>query len=355
MSTFKILCIGDPHIKSDNSLETDLMICRIEEIITIQNPNIIIVLGDTLHYHERIPMYTLKRATHFFKMLKNTKKNVYILIGNHDRPNNNIFLTDEHAFNSFKEWENMTIIDDVTVISENFENHQYNFLMVPYVPVGRFNEALATKSLAHPLTTISAVFCHQEWDGCKINLISGCIADIWPLDAPLNISGHIHDYEIVQNNLRYPGTPIQHSPSDTTNKTVSIIEMKRSENSEVLSFHYENRISLNIPHKISITLTPDELLTFVLPELFSSIRIKIECSSSVYKGLMELVEVKKLAGTFGVKIIHINIDLFKTPKYGLGSSTEDILVSYEQRLKLTISQYPNNIMELHKYFSSLEI
>ena len=353
MSILKILSIGDPHFKSDNSLETDLMVSRIKDLIDVENPNIIVVLGDTLHYHERIPMYTLHRATLFIKMLSDTNRNVYILIGNHDRPNNNIFLTDEHAFNSFKEWKNITIIDDVTVVSEIAnDNNYYNLLLVPYVPLGRFNEALLTKSLKHPLNDISIVFCHQEWQGCKINLINESKADVWPLDAPFNCSGHIHDYEKVQSNLIYPGTPIQHSPSDVTNKTVSILNMT-FKSQGILSFMNERRISLNIPHKISITLTPEKLLDFVLPELFSSIRIRIECSSSTYKGLMELNEIKKLQNIFGVKIIHINIDLFKLSKSSYMSLEENVMISYDKRLGLAISNYSENINKIHKYFLSL--
>ena len=144
MLTFRILCIGDPHIKSDNSLETDLMVSKLQELIIIEDPDFIIVLGDILHYHERIPMYTLKRATAFLKALHDSGKPIYGLIGNHDRPNNNIFLTDEHAFNSFKIWPRIKIIDDVTIISEiGRDGNTHQFLMVPYVSVGRFNEALS--------------------------------------------------------------------------------------------------------------------------------------------------------------------------------------------------------------------
>src|SRR5438105_3048548 len=142
MTTLKVLCVGDPHYKSDNVIETELIASQIYKIILDENPNFVVILGDMLHFNEKIGMFPLMRITEFIRTIKSLVKSTYILIGNHDRPNQKTFLTDKHAFNSFKEWSGVTVVDDVIIKSEQGnDNNNYNFLFVPYLPIGRFNEA----------------------------------------------------------------------------------------------------------------------------------------------------------------------------------------------------------------------
>lgn len=92
-----VLCIGDPHFKGDNKHETDLMELQVRELIIKLNPTFVVVLGDILHTHEKIDLRANKRATSFLRMLRSVSNWLYVLIGNHDRPDNNVFLTDDHV------------------------------------------------------------------------------------------------------------------------------------------------------------------------------------------------------------------------------------------------------------------
>ena len=65
-------------------------------------------------------------------------KPLYILVGNHDYINNSQFLTDNHWLNCFKNKNNIHIIDNVLLCNHN----NLNVIMCPYVPDGRFIEAL---------------------------------------------------------------------------------------------------------------------------------------------------------------------------------------------------------------------
>lgn len=292
---FDILVIGDPHFKNDNTLETDLMHTEIIKLLISQPFKFVVILGDILHKHEKIDMFPYDRAIKFLKDIKDNCNKLYILIGNHDRPNNNDFLTDRHSFNSLKEWDNTIIVDNIIVD----EIEEYKFCFAPYVPVGRFMEALNTNTVN--LEEITMVFSHQEYDGCKINNISKSNADKWDIVYPLNIAGHIHDFEIVQKNLIYIGTPFQHSYSDTYDKTISIFSILSK--TEIK----HSRIDLNIPKKIEIVLTVDELLKYT-PIENSKIKIKLQGHKSEIKSILLLTNIKEMIEKYNIIIIPIIID-----------------------------------------------
>ena len=76
----------------------------------------------------------LNKAYHFVKTMSRIAKTI-VIVGNHDLINNQQFLTQNHWMNAMKQWENVTVCDDVFI-----EN---NFLYAPYVPNGRFMEAIS--------------------------------------------------------------------------------------------------------------------------------------------------------------------------------------------------------------------
>ena len=71
----------------------------------------------------------LCRANSFLIDLSKLRK-TYVLIGNHDRINNNVFLTDEHPFTGLKGETNIVIVDKV--FSENGIVLFRMFLMVDF-------------------------------------------------------------------------------------------------------------------------------------------------------------------------------------------------------------------------------
>jgi len=293
MEGLKILIIGDPHIKSDNTEQTNLMSVNICDIINKEKPNIIVVLGDILHKHDKIDLYPYHRAEKFLRNLHTCKpfgSHLYILIGNHDRPNNSIYLTDEHAFNSLKAWPETYVIDNVQEINYN----GFNVLCVPYVPTGKFENA----TIDINFDNIHIVFAHQEFKGAKMNSITSNEGDIYQLHYPLCISGHIHDYDKLQENLIYTGTPIQHGFTDTTDKTISLLQY--DENFKLLN---HERITLDIPKKLQFILTAKELINFD-PPLNAHIKIKLKGTIEEIKEVMKMDYVKNLL-LKGIKIIPV--------------------------------------------------
>ena len=95
------LLIGDPHFKNDNAYESNQLIEEIYKLIKKNNYDKIIILGDILDTHEKINLRPFLKATEFIINLSKITK-TYVLIGNHDRRNNNIFLTEEHPFLALK-------------------------------------------------------------------------------------------------------------------------------------------------------------------------------------------------------------------------------------------------------------
>jgi predicted phosphodiesterase len=320
----KILFIGDPHFKRDNGNETTLMTDQISDILKINKPNIIIILGDLCHYHEKTYTGQQHRT---FKFIENIHTYMplgsilIILIGNHDRINNKVYMTDEHIFNPYKKWGNTYIIDTITPIDYKYDNKFFKILAIPYIEVGRFAESLMDKGYAqfsqklkdiygtknfkmienlneitYNLNDINLVVCHQEFLKCKMNSILSTEGDYYPLDLPMCVSGHIHDEDQLQTNLFYPGTPIQHSYGDTKDKALSMYIY--DENFKIAA---HKRISLNIPKKLQFVMTPSELLSFIPPEN-SIIKIKLKGHTQELNDIMKLDYVKKLQES-GVVIV----------------------------------------------------
>ena len=174
------------------------------ELIGSRSPDFIVVLGDLLHEHERIHTITLNKAYGYIDRLRMLAK-TFILIGNHDMINNQQFLNENHWMNGMKEWENVTIVDKV----KSYEIKGKIFYFCPYVPPGRFVEALNTSG--KEWEKCDGIFAHQEFYGCKMGAIESVEGDKWSLEHPNVISGHIHSNQTIQKNVYYPGAAMQHA------------------------------------------------------------------------------------------------------------------------------------------------
>ena len=62
-----ILIIGDPHIKIDNIPEVDLFIERVTKLAKEKKPDLIVILGDIMHEHERLHTIPLNKSFEFIK------------------------------------------------------------------------------------------------------------------------------------------------------------------------------------------------------------------------------------------------------------------------------------------------
>lgn len=273
------LVIGDPHFKDNNPMEMEEMSEKIiAEVMRIM-PDFIVCLGDVLDRHEKISLFALRRSVIFLEKLASLAK-TYVLIGNHDRPNNSTYLTDEHAFIACRRWENLVVVDDVI--------RDGDFVFVPYVPPGRFIEAL---DRIPGWRGAKAVFAHQEMSGAKMGAVVST-AEEWGPDYPPLISGHIHDYQRVRENLVYVGTPIQHGYHDTQDKGISLFRI--GEKVE------EERIDLRCRKKAVIRLSPDELKAYIPPDNVS-LKIVVEGEREELRLLSKDKKVRELRDK-GVKV-----------------------------------------------------
>lgn len=201
----KILAIGDPHFSKHNLLECNFIFGKILSIIQKNSYDQIVLLGDLLHDHSIVHMEPLNCLISWILKIREYCPSIVVLVGNHDRPHNEVFLTDEHPFNSLKYWGS-----DVQIIDSPVYDSIHRVCYVPYVPKGRYSEAISSV-LSNP-NDAKLFFSHQEFLGCKFNNHQNSPdGDKWPESYPLNISGHIHLPHEPQPNIVYVGTPIQHS------------------------------------------------------------------------------------------------------------------------------------------------
>ena len=323
------LVIGDPHFQINNIKQTDILHEDILKIIGSKKPDFLVILGDLLHKHEKIDAYTFIRLQRFLMDIHKTGIEIFILVGNHDRPHNKVYMTDEHPFNSFKLWSNTHVIDKCQI----FKRKDIKFICIPYVPNGMCLQALSDCNiLEEEIKSSNLVFCHSEFSGCKINKISGTKCDTWPSNYPFNIAGHIHDYEKIGDNLLYVGTPFQQTFSERNDKGVHLISFDEEKNIVI------DKIILSIPSKIYLTIDYKELYSIVIPE--GEVKIKI---------VGPILEVKKLLMTeelshkfSNVKIVYTDTSLIKEiPK-------NKNMLSFSERLHCEIKK--DN--ELYEIFSS---
>ncbi len=317
METVHVLCIGDPHFKVKNQKETDKMEESLLHLLEERTPDFIVVLGDVLHRHETIKESPLSRATKLLKMLEEHAP-VYIPIGNHDRPNNSVFLTDQHPFNAMKYWDN-TVVADVP-LQMTIKGHR--FTLVPYVFPGRFEEALRYTSV-EGWQKSTCIFAHQEFRGAKMGAIISEDGDVWGLDLPLVISGHIHNYDRLQSNIIYVGTPIQHAFGDRADKTVSWFTFEP--NGEFT----EERIDLGVPKKVSITCPYDKIEDVVLPEN-AEIKVIVVGNTSQIKTAEKRTIIKEWIKK-GVKVAYRDISTIDLEK-----REPEIVLRYEELMVQTL-------------------
>ena len=201
MERVKILFIGDPHVQISNIPEVELFMEKMIFLANEKEPDLIIIGGDILHTHERLHTLAMNKAYELVNNMRIISK-TYVLVGNHDMCNNQQYLSNNHWLNGMKEWDNTVIVDKV--ISETIKGEK--FIFCPYVPPGRFEEALNT--LEGDWLNASCIFAHQEFFGCKMGAITSIEGDKWPEDFPNVISGHIHSRQRPQKNIYYPGSEV---------------------------------------------------------------------------------------------------------------------------------------------------
>lgn len=302
MEPIKVLVIGDPHFKVGNVPESDDMTIKLITLAKERSPKFIVVLGDILHRHEKIHVSPLMRAEKLIRLLSEIAP-TFVIVGNHDRPNNSTYMTNEHPFNAMKLWKNTYVVDE-KVLDANIGG--YRFLFVPYVFPGRFEETLLheEKGTKNPYDNTVAIFCHQEFYGAKMGAIKSQAGDVWPLTNPLIISGHVHDYDKLQPNLIYVGTPMQHAFGDKDNKAVSIYTFSPDKP------WVEERVDLGLIKRVIVYLTTEKIHTYE-PPTNKLVKIVIKGDDASLKSVSKMDKIKEWK-KLGIKISYKTVSNIET-------------------------------------------
>lgn len=284
-----ILCVGDPHFQINNIPEVNMFIEHITILAKEKQPDIIVILGDVLHTHERLHTIALNKAYEFINIMKDIAL-TYVLVGNHDACNNQIYLSDNHWMNAMKKWENVVIVDNIKYLEIN------NILLtfVPYVPNGRFEEALNTTGDKWKKSSI--IFAHQEFKGCKMGAIISEDGDMWPLDYPSVVSGHIHSRQIPQENIYYTGSALQHAFGESEKNIIAYLTVSEE-------IYEKEEINLNLPRKKIIYMDVDDIDDYNYDEkIKDKIKITVNGVYEQFKCFKKTKKYKELLNK-GVKIV----------------------------------------------------
>lgn len=285
----KILFIGDPHIQVSNLPEVELFMARLINLATEQKPDLIIIAGDLLHNHERLHTLALNKAYDMVNDMRLISK-TYVLVGNHDYIQNQQFLTQNHWMTGLKEWDNTIIVDKV--MSENIRGEK--FIFVPYVPPGRFEDALNT--FAGEWKDASCIFAHQEFAGCKMGAIVSVEGDKWPLDNPHVISGHIHSRQSPQSNIYYSGSAMQHAFGESEKNIIACLTFQDGQ-------YHNNEVDLKLPRKRIVYMDVEDIDNYNVPDTEDKVKITITGSYEQFKALKKTKKYKDILKKEGAKIV----------------------------------------------------
>ena len=294
-----VIVCGDPHLRSRYIKTVDEFIKQSLEVVAAKQPDIVIILGDTLHDHETTKEAVHSRAIKWFLELAKLAYTV-VLIGNHDAPSNGNYLTENHFFNGLKGTnQNLVIADKCHSFEVTKAGYAHRFVCVPYVPPGRFQEALNTLKIPIEDRVPSAIFAHQEFKGCKMGAIVSEHGDEWPLTSPPIISGHIHEFQEVQPNMLYVGTPYQTTFAEANDK--GLYAFSFAPNQRTLPKPVRIRLKLRV--KQSVEVSPKEFSAFKMPEGTFDLRIVIKGPQADVEACKQTKMFKEFSNRPDVKIV----------------------------------------------------
>jgi len=217
-----IFVVGDIHFQKDAFVQGEELIEKLVDAATTISPTIIILLGDILDNHETVRNSQFKQAERLLDSLRQIAP-VYVLMGNHDLINQSQFLTDAHFFGPFKKWDKVTIVDVPMAVTLTSSDREINVVMCPYVPPGKFIEALNTLfEYEEPVDwqLADCIFGHQEIRGVTYNGRESTKGDQWDENYPPLICGHIHKSCQIGTNVYYVGSARQVASNEEPDKRI---------------------------------------------------------------------------------------------------------------------------------------
>lgn len=189
--------------------------------------------------------------------------------------------------NAMKDWDNVKIVDKVC-------SYQ-NFLFVPYVPPGRFVEALETYKEID-WKNVKCIFAHQEFYGCKMGAILSEEGDKWESNWPLVVSGHIHSRQWIGDNVYYPGAGMQHAFGESEKNVIPIITFDNDTHAIV-------EHNLGLPRKKILYTDLETIGDLKIPETGDQIKVTVKGNYEEFKTFRKTKKYKDLSKK-GVKIVY---------------------------------------------------
>lgn len=296
----KVITIGDPHFQMSNMTEVKVFVQKcLEYAERHKNLFAIVVLGDILHDHERVHSTALNVAVDFLNRLAEIAP-TYVLVGNHDLINNSQFLTQNHWMNALKINKNITVVDNV--IEENWLGKCV--MMAPFVPNGRFIEALETcEKGVHAWREADAIFAHQEFRGVKMGSIISEHGDKWEEDSPFVITGHIHTNQTPQPNVYYPGSALQVAFGESERNIIAEVDLNNLGRKGIVE------IELGLQRK-KIVYADSSSLSKIVKSLAPGgshekykLKVCVDGTKEEFKALKKTPAFKKLQKA-GVKVVY---------------------------------------------------
>lgn len=308
----KVLAIGDIHIQPDTLHDINVFLKQLEKWLSENKVDLIVILGDTLHTHETVYTECLNKMLEYVELCEKYA-DTEVLVGNHEYCNNSQFLSSSHPFGG---WKTHNIVDRVKV--KSIENQK--LILLPYVPDGRFVEALNT--IGDDWKDADCIFAHQLLDGAKMGPIIAKGVEKWDERNPFVISGHIHDKQLVQPNLWYAGSCMQISFGEREDHTISLLNIEKG-------IVKVNEINIHPPTKKTVYADVSKVNELKIPQ-DENVHVKVTLSGDTeeFKTFKKSENYKKLIEK-GIKVVFKqkrNVSVDQLPTTNL-KSFPDILYS----------------------------
>lgn len=291
-NAMKFFVVGDPHFREGCVREMELFTDEVLRIVAEHSSEIefVVVLGDVMDRHGILHQKPFHQSCKFLIDLAALKK-TYCLIGNHDFDIPSKYLPENHPYKImvWNKVENLVIVEKPMVVDTMF--------LCPYVPPGDFPRAIF-ETLSLPMDTeltpwdalqrsgVGLVFAHQEFRGCQMGRLKSETGDIWGEgefgSSPFVVSGHIHDYQMVGENILYTGTPIQVNYGEGAKRGVCIMDMEFDLNTGLPTNRSEEWFEIRVPKKL-VRGVPLEKLDAWVRDRFDQLMIRYSMDRTNFK------------------------------------------------------------------------
>jgi DNA repair exonuclease SbcCD nuclease subunit len=280
MEGIKVLFFTDVHYKVVNRKETAILHETILKVMGETSPDIVVCGGDSLDTFERLHSDNLTRISMLFDAIR-SKVPLYVLVGNHDSSiGNGIYLSNNHWLNCLKGKDNMRIVEVVETVTIG----NIDMVMVPYVPPGRFLEALDT---IDSWAEAHVIFAHQEFLGARMGAIMSEEGDVWSSEYPLVISGHVHvEQELYDGKVHYTGSSLQHAFGDSSDISFRVYNFGESVT------HTKHQVP--VPQKRIVRGKIDSIRDFVPVSKDDVVKISVDATHEEFKVFKKTNEYKAL-------------------------------------------------------------